>query len=278
MTPPQARRRWRRLLGVLGLGCALACPASAADPVDLLGTQSPERLPLASGARVLVWTLDDRGGGRPLELVVVVVPGGGARWRVVETGIVAPRADTLAAAACEDAVAVASGGFFVAMEGGGYAPLGLAVGDGTELSPFSPRRYGGVLVREGEQSAILPIAAFDPATQWQQALQSSPVVVAEGANDMLRDDRQADNRLAVGLNGTGDMVIVGAFRSGGGAVSLHTLAELIVALGEAADVAVDDALALDGGSSAHLLLPESGRHWGSSLAGYMPNALCLEAP
>ena len=276
MMPPHTRRRWRRLLAILGLGGALVCPASAADPVGLLGAQSPERLPLASGAQALVWALDDRGGGRPLELVVVVVPGGGARWRVVETDIVAPRAATLAAAACEDAVAVASGGFFVALEGGGYAPLGLAVGNGAELSPFSPRRYGGVLVRADEHSAILPIAAFDPATPWQQALQSSPIVVAEGANDMLRDDHRADNRLAVGLNGAGDMVLVGAFRSGGGAVSLHTLAELILVLGEVANIAVDDALALDGGSSAQILLPESGRRWGSSLPGYMPNALCLE--
>lgn len=276
MTPPHARRSWFRLLAVLGLGVALASPASAADPLGLLGTQAPERLALASGPEALVWTLDDRGGGRPLEFVVVVVPGGAARWRVVETDAVAPRADTLAAAACEDAVAVASGGFFVALESGGYAPLGLAVGDGAELSPFSPRRYGGVLVREGERSAILPIATFDPATPWQQALQSSPIVVADAANDMLRDDRRADNRLAVGLNRAGDLIVVGAFRSGGGAVSLHTLARLILALGEVADIAVDDALALDGGSSAQLLLPGSGRHWGSSLPGYMPNALCLE--
>lgn len=268
--------RLRRAVALALLAAWSATPLQAADPVALLGVETPEVLDLGGGARALQWRLDDRAGaGRPLQVVAVVLPAGAARWRVVAVERIAPRSETLAALDCGGAVAVTSGGFFAAAEGGGYVPLGLAASDGVTLSPFSPRRFGGVLVRDGTTSTIVPVARFDAQERHDQALQSSPIVVAGGTNDMLRDDGRSDNRLAIGLDAEGGLVAVGAFRAGGGAVSLHTFAELILALDGAAGLRMVDALALDGGSSAQLLLPESGRHWGSRLPGYMPNALCL---
>lgn len=269
------------VLLLLLLAVAPAATARAADPVALLAAGRPDVVDLGQGATAYEWRLDDRAGtGRPLQVVAVVVPDGAAHWRVVAVDRTAQRAVTLAALDCGTAPVVASGGFFAAAEGGGFEPLGLAVADGAVLSPFSPRRFGGVLVRDGAGSAIVPIARFDPEEAHEQALQSSPIIVAGGANDMLRDDGRSANRLAIGLDGDGGLVVIGAFRSGGGAVSLFTFAELILALDAAAGIAVVDALAMDGGPSAQILLPANGRHWGSGLPGYMPNALCLgtEAP
>ena len=162
-------------------------------------------------------------------MVVVVIPGGAATWRVLPVDAAGSRTALLDGLPCPGAIARASGGFFAAHQGG-HAPRGLAVGDGVALSPFSPRRWGGVLVRRGGESAILPLAAFPADGVWDQALQSSPILVADGANDMLRDDGQLDNRLAVALDGAGGLALVGAFRDGGGAVSLHSFAELLLAL------------------------------------------------
>jgi len=272
----------RALRGVLAAAMVFGAgpaPAGAADPVTLLRAALPEESALGGGARLLAWQLADRAGAaRPLELVVIDIPGGAAAWRVLPVDAVGPRAALLGGLSCPQGIALTSGGFFTAGQGGVYAPLGLALGDGSALSPFSPRRWGGVLVRQGERSAIVPLAGFTLETAWDQALQSSPIVVAGGANDMPADDGRLDNRLAIGLDGDGGLVVIGAFRDGGGAVSLHTLAELILALGPAAGIAVDSALALDGGSSAQILLPVAGRSWGGSLPGYMPNALCLAAP
>lgn len=266
------------LAGAALLGAA-AGPSGAADPVALLGDTAPEEVALDGGARLLVWRLADRAGaGRPLEVVVVAIPGGAATWRVLPVDAAGPRTALLDGLPCPGAVARASGGFFTAQQGGGHAPLGLAVGDGVMLSPFSPRRWGGVLVRRGGESAILPLADLPAEAAWDQALQSSPILVAGGANDMLRDDGRLDNRLAVALDGSGGLALVGAFRDGGGAVSLHALAELILALGPLAGLAPESALALDGGSSAAILLPGAERSWGSGLPGYMPNALCLAPP
>ena len=168
--------------------------------------------------------------------------------------------------------------FAFAAHQGGHAPLGLAVGDGVTLSPFSPRRWGGVLVRRDGESAILPLAVLPDDAAWDHALQSSPILVADGANDMLGDDGRLDNRLAVVLDGSGGLALVGAFRDGGGAVSLHSFAEMLLALGPLAGLAPEGALALDGGSSAAIVLPGADRSWGGSLPGYMPNALCLAPP
>lgn len=267
----------RGFLLALGICCAgLPAEAMAADPVSLLAATAPVEHDLGDGARLLLWRIADRAGAaRPLELVVAVLPGGAAHWRVLPVDAAGPRADLLAGLDCPDGALLTSGGFFVARDEGGFAPLGLAVGDGVELSPFAPRRWGGILVRRGPASAIVPLAAWQAPDGAGEALQSSPIVVAEGRNDMLRDDGRLDNRLAVGLDGRGGMVVVGAFRGGGGAVSLHGLAELILALEPAAGIAVDGALALDGGSSAQILAPGEGLAWGSPLPGYMPNALCF---
>ena len=131
--------------------------------------------------------------------------------------------------------------------------------------------------RDGE-SAILPLAVLPDDAAWDHALQSSPILVADGANDMLGDDGRLDNRLAVVLDGSGGLALVGAFRDGGGAVSLHSFAEMLLALGPLAGLAPEGALALDGGSSAAIVLPGADRSWGGSLPGYMPNALCLAPP
>jgi hypothetical protein len=262
------------LMCVVGQSCA----ARAADPVALLGATPVETFALAGGGRLLVWRIEDRAGAaRPLELVAAVVPGGAAGWRLLPVDASGPRAALLRSLDCPGAAVLTSGGFFAARDGGGYAPLGLAVGDGVALSPYAPRRWGGVLERRGDQSTIVPLANLDGAGFRDQALQSSPIIVAEGRNDMLRDDGQLDNRVAIGLDDAGGVVAVGAFRDGGGAVSLHTLAELILALGPVAGLEIRDALALDGGSSAELLVPDRGLAWGSQLPGYMPNALCLVA-
>ncbi len=269
--------RLRRILGIALLCLAgQGLPARAADPAGLLPGAPMEEIALSGGARLLIWRIEDRAGAaRPLELVVAVVPGGAAGWRVVPVDASGLRQALLEALDCDGAPVVTSGGFFAARDGGGYAPLGLAVGDGVELSAFAARRWGGVLERRGHDSTVVPLAAFDPSSAPDQAIQSSPIVVADGENDMLRDDGRLDNRLAIGLDGRGGLVAIGAFRDGGGAVSLHTLAELILALEPAAGLHVVHALALDGGSSAQIVAPGQGLSWGSPLPGYMPNAMCL---
>lgn len=269
--------RLRRALA-LGLLCLTGQASAlwAGDPVALLAATPAEITNLPGGARLMVWRIEDRAGAaRPLDLVVVTVPGAAKTWRLLPVDASGSRADLLADLDCADAAVVTSGGFFAAREDGGLAPLGLAVGDGEELSPFAPRRWGGVLAREGADSAVVPLSAVPRSPAWDEALQSSPIVVADGRNDMLRDDGRLDNRLAIGLDGQGGLIAVGAFRAGGGAVSLHAMAELILALEDAAGVVVRDALALDGGSSAQILVPATGRSWGSPLPGYMPNALCV---
>ena len=270
----------RLAIAALGLVVAVAA-ARADDPAALLAGQAPEVSAFEAGGRsfeLMDWRLNDIGvSGLALHVMVVAMAPEAAGWSVVPVDRSGGRAALLKQLDCPDAVVVTSGGFFVEDDAGTSRPLGLAVADGKQVSPFGDRRYGGVLAQIEGQTAIFPVRAFPQDRPWQEALQSSPIVVADGANDMNGDDGQAANRLAVGLDADGGLVVVGAFRAGHRALSLYAFADLIVALKAAAGIDVRTALALDGGPSAGLYVPSLDAWDGSRGIGYVPDALCFRA-
>lgn len=254
------------------------------DPAVLLAQTDPAIVALAgaeSGASGYEWQLDDLSvPTRKLTLLALTLPAAAVEWQVVPVARRGRSADLLRQLPCADPWVLTSGGFYGRDAEGKPMPLWLSIAGGRVLSPFVGRRYGGVMARKPGQTRthIFPVRQFPHAEPWAEALQSSPLIVDQGRNDMHRDDGKRFNRLAIGLDAAGNLMILGAFRANLRAVSLYAFAEIALAVGQRIGFDLEQALALDGGPSARIYLPGSGRFWGYGGRDYLPNGLCFRPP
>ena len=102
---------------------------------------------------------------------------------------------------------------------------------------------------------IIGVNQPDAARRYKQAVQSTPIMVRSGRNDMRTDDGVLFDRIAVGRTKSGGLLVVGAFKEAGDAVSLFQMADFMVSMGKSGGPVAEDMLALDGGPSASLIIP-----------------------
>ena len=143
-------------------------------------------------------------------------------------------------------VLAVNGGFFTET----YAPTALLISDGV-ASGASYEGFGGMLAvgPDGQVSLwALRDAPYDPGTPITQAVQSFPMLVFPGGQPApVDDDGQRARRTAVAIDRDGRVLFVVSPTS---SFTLRELAEWLAG----ADLDVDRALNLDGGSSTGLFL------------------------
>ncbi len=223
-----------------------------------------------------VWSLpnDDKNNG-PLSIVAVVSNSPRPGFKIIDVHKEGRIYELLEQLECESAVALSNGGFYLEDDAGNPLPMGLAISSGREINPFRPRKFGGFAVLNDDGPAIISVRNKSVAEDAQEAIQSSPIVVFGGENDMNSDDGVKFNRTAVGITTDKRVVLLGAFRTRGSAISLYEFAEAIVLMGEHGGPSIDAALALDGGPSSQIIVPATGDVFGYDGPNYLPNAVCL---
>ena len=122
-------------------------------------------------------------------------------------------------------------------------------------------------------SDILRVAAQAEAVR--DALESTPVLILGGRDDMRGDQRDQFDRIAVGHARDGATVIVGAFAQDQQTVSLAEFTKLVLAAAAIKHITIDGLLAMDGGPSAHLWFPAKNALYGHRGPSYLPSAICV---
>jgi hypothetical protein len=177
-------------------------------------------------------------------------------------------------ALCPGALVVTNGSFYI-RNGYQTAPLGLVRVNGKTLAKPSGRRSGGFLVVNNGRIDVLPRAAIGKALASTDAIESTPIVVRNGANDMRSDDGVRFDRVGVGTIIGGKTVVIGAFAEDQDSISLFEFSALARAAVAATGGRLNNLLAMDGGPSAHIYLPGAKRLYGYRGAAYLPNAICI---
>jgi uncharacterized protein YigE (DUF2233 family) len=220
-------------------------PGTAAPPDDVAATPPADSGWQAADAGVelrqlLVAPPDER---EPFPVLVVRLDPARVRLRVAYDPA-EPRLLSAWFAQRRPLLAV-NGGFFTET----YAATALVISDGV-ASGQSYQGFGGMLVvGPDEQVSLWPLrdTPYDPAVPIAQGLQSFPMLVFPGgAPAQVEDNGQRARRTAVALDVQGRLLFVVSPTSG---FTLRELAEWL-----AADLGVDRALNLDGGSSTGLFL------------------------
>jgi len=229
------------------------------------------------GGEVSSFTLRRNGRESSIALVMAIAPKARA-WASVRTVLrEGPARATYVQGPCQDALAVVNGSFFYKDERG-YSPMGLVRVDGAALQGPSPRTSGGFLTSDGRTVAIVPKGKPAAALKARFAVESAPILIADGASGMRSNDGRRYDRVAVGITADGDLMAIGAFGPSQASVSLWEFEKLAREAAARRGERIADLIAMDGGPSAHLYLPG-----GPAKAGlyghlgriYTPNVVCI---
>lgn len=175
---------------------------------------------------------------------------------------------------CPGAFVVTNGSFYT-RNGDKSAPLGLVRSGGKTLSEISQRRSGGFLMIDSGKIRIVPRSASARALAATDAIESSPIIVLEGENDMRSDDGVRFDRVALGTTSNKQTVVIGAFGDNQDSITLFEFSALARAAVGATGDRLSNLLAMDGGPSAHIYLPSTRRLYGYRGGAYLPNAICM---
>lgn len=222
------------------------------------------------------WRLQRKGDGASaaVDLVVVTVVDRDTKARVQPVLRRGSTASLYVPTLCPSAVVVTNGSFYI-RDGDKSAPLGLVRVAGKTLARLSQRRSGGFLVINSGKIEVVPRAESARALVATDAIESTPIVVRDGANGMRSDDGVRFDRVGVGTITGGKTAVIGAFAENQDSISLYEFSTLARAAVAANGGRLSNFLAMDGGPSAHIYLPGEKRLYGYRGAAYLPNAICI---
>ncbi|MCY1363565.1 hypothetical protein D9M69_503320 [compost metagenome] len=171
------------------------------------------------------------------------------------------------------------GGFFGYDEQGRETPIGLARQDNVRKVALMPWSHGGVLASDGKGTIrIFPAESAKQGGRWAYALQSKPIIILNGNVDVAKNLRDADfNRVAVGTNLEGDILIVGLFHGFGQAATLVSFSQVYKQVAERRGLKILRALAMDGGAGAQIFIPKLDMSFGDTGLSYFPNAIRFDS-
>ncbi|MFO7170297.1 MAG: phosphodiester glycosidase family protein [Chloroflexota bacterium] len=229
---------------------ALVSPAPADDPTqDTTPDQEhspPDTgwMPGDSGIELRRLQVDPGDGRLPFPVVIVRLDPSQVRLRVAYS----PQEPRSIASWFElrRPLLAINGAFFTPE----YAATALVISDGV-VSGSSYEGFGGMLaVSPGDEVTLWPLrdVPYDPSVPLAQAVQSFPMLVFPGGSAaQVEDNGQRARRTAVAIDRSGRVLFIVSPTSG---FSLRELAEWLAG----ADLEIDRALNLDGGSSTGLYL------------------------
>ncbi len=152
-------------------------------------------------------------------------------------------------------------------------PVGLVRANGREIAPFRRDMGGGVVFQTGSRFDILPTDVFEGADERPlDAVQSKPLLVDDGRTAMKSDDHRRDDRLAIGIDANGSIIIALATQPQG-ALTLYEFSEFLLLRIEKGGPGCVRALNLDGGPGAHVYVPSLNLHLGRHNASYVNNVI-----
>lgn len=156
-----------------------------------------------------------------------------------------------------------------------YFPLGLVVANGKTIAPLARNMAGGIVYQTGRKLAIAPTEHFEElGIAPEQAIQCKPLLVHGSRSAMKSDDHKRDDRLAIGMNRSGGVVVVIALGPHG-AFTLYELAEFLLIPSSNGGPECQEALNLDGGPGARLFVPALNMSVGRNGSGYLNNVIRL---
>jgi len=166
-------------------------------------------------------------------------------------------------------VLAVNGGYFDAQ----YHSTALVISDGV-ASGTSYHGFGGMFAVAADGAVLLRslrAQAYSPQEQLTQAMQSAPMLVMPGATvAAIHDDGQLARRTVIARDRSGRVLLI---ISPGIDFSLSALAAWLVS----SDLAIDQALNLDGGSSTGLELQAGSLHEQIDPPGQLPLVLLVDA-
>jgi hypothetical protein len=222
------------------------------------------------------WQLRRRAGrGGVVTLILAVMPTERNRASITYVDRMGATSSVYAPGFCHGAIVVANGNFFID-EANEKRPLGLLKVDGKTIVRTSRRKSGGFLtINANGAVAVLPRRMAAQAESVRDALESTPVLILGGRDDMRGDQGDQFDRIAVGHTRDGATVIVGAFAQDQQTVSLAEFSKLVLAAAAIKRIMIEALLAMDGGPSAHLWFPGKNVLYGHSGPSYLPSAVCV---
>lgn len=269
-------KRRRVLTAATALALVAAAPVGPAFAPGFAVT-AHRALPGAKAARMQIWTLrrTDSAGG-PVTLALALAPGAAARVRIAVVGRRAAARPLYASADCPGASAMVNGSFFEGADEDERIQ-GLVRIDGRTAQGPSGRRSGGFLATDGRGLTVFDRAQAAEALAAPNAIESTPILVRNGASGMRSDDHVHADRVAAGVTTDGDIVLVGAFGEANDGVSLYEFEQLARAAVGSRGRALRDLIAGDGGPSAHMWLPRAGVFLGQTGSIFLTDVVCVGA-
>lgn len=207
-----------------------------------------------------------------LELVYLKIPRSKVSLKIKDIGKKGDADSIYDQAASPNSLLLASGGFWGYDTGNKKIPLGLVVSEGKVLNKKSRWTTGGVLYQNNKTINIKHISKFSESSV-QEAIQSKPILVQQGKNDIYSDSRKYFDRIAIGLTMSNEILVCGVFNSKGRGISLYEFAEILVKKEHTHYPNTRIALAMDGGPSSHLYFPPLKKHMGYSHINHVPNLI-----
>lgn len=223
-----------------------------------------------------LWRLRRDSDSSAIELVIILAPQSSTALSIRPTLSRGRASELFQPSLCKSPLAITNGSFYIA-ESSGARPLGLVRIGGKTLGKPSKRKSGGFFATDSGKPVIFKRKDIDSAMAMQDVIESTPILIEGGTSGMRNNDGIRFDRVAVGNASKGLSIIAGAFGEDQNSVSLFEFEKLVRAGSAALGAAPLDVIALDGGPSAHIYLPNSGQLFGYQGSSYLPNVICLAA-
>lgn len=252
--------------------------ASAGDQIIdgfSISSSSALKMPKAE-IRGQLWQLRRDSDASAIELVIILAPQTSTVVSIRPTLARGRASELFQPSLCSSSLVVTNGSFYIA-ESSGARPLGLVRVAGKTLGKPSQRKSGGFLAIESGKPVVFKRKDVDAAMASTDAIESTPILIEGGASGMKNNDGIRFDRVAVGNASKGFSIIAGAFGDDQNSVSLFEFEKLVQAASTALGAAPLDVIAMDGGPSAHIYLPDSDQLFGYKGSSYLPNVVCLGA-
>ena len=234
-------------------------------------------LPAPPQAAATQWTLlRTSATNRLVTLVWAQASGASAAMDITAVERRGPSAALYRSVVLPGVFAAINGSFF---QGAGAAerPMGLVRIGGTTRHPPSGRQGGGFLIAGGRHPRVVTRDQVGLAQAAPNVIESSPILVFNGQTGMRRDDRVRADRVAVGTTQSGSLFLIGAFGAAQDTISLFEFEQLAGVAASTQGQTIAAMIAMDGGPSAHLILPAAGRLYGEASSIYLTNLVTLSA-
>ena len=216
----------------------------------------------------------DHHSGGAIDLVVARIRRGRYAASIRPVMKLGAASDLFTRRLCDGAAMVVNGSFYI-RRGERTRPLGLVRIDRRQLSAPSRRRSGGFLTVTRGVVEVLPRSRQAEAMRADDAIETTPILIDRGTDAMRSDDGIRFDRVGVGVTASGDLLAIGAFGQAQDTVSLAEFGVLARGALARTGQQVATLIALDGGPSAHLYFPASGRLFGARGPVFLPNAVCV---